>query len=132
MEADIRDLAHPAKPHVGRKESINSRENRVQSCAENQQPIVSSHSVCCCKKTTGVPITTSEMRYIYRHWSELKNKVLWYLNYQKLEFAPWEVSSTSMPDCLGGSVTLGSEMWASYSEHLLSKADRKDPSNLRD
>ena len=84
------------------------------------------------KRTTGVPITTGKMRYIYRHWSELKNKVFWYLNYQKLEFAPWEVSSTSIPDCLGGSVTLGSEMWASYREHHLSKADRRAPSNLRD
>jgi hypothetical protein len=84
------------------------------------------------KRTTGVPITTSEMRYIYRHWSELRNKVFWYLNYQKLELAPWEISSTSIPDCLGGSVTLGSEMWASYREHHLNKADKRAPSNLRD
>ncbi len=77
------------------------------------------------KKTTAVPITTSEMRYIFRHWAALRTKVVWYLNYARLDCAPWEGAMRQITDNKGTSISLGEAMWQPYREHVQAKGLRK-------
>ncbi|QWZ75364.1 hypothetical protein [Enterobacter roggenkampii] len=44
------------------------------------------------KNFYGLKITASELRYIYRNWGRLKDKVIFYLNGEVVK-APWEKSN---------------------------------------
>lgn len=77
------------------------------------------------KEFSGIPITTSEMRYIYRHWSRLKNVVKFYANFSRLELAPWEGVERQITDCNSRSIRIVPSDWKAYEEHLSQKPDRK-------
>lgn len=82
------------------------------------------------RQDTFVPITTSELRYIYRHWAALQERVLFYVNYQRTAVAPWEGASIDLTDCFGTKVAFGAELWESYSQRLGSKPNRRPVDSL--
>ncbi len=69
-----------------------------------------------------VPITYSEIRHIYRHWSELRDKVLFYYNFVE-DIAPWQddVRTASWRNAHGHDLSMTfRELWDVYAE------ERKD------
>lgn len=71
---------------------------------------------------TYVPVTTSELRYICRHWDELKARVQFYVEGERVS-APWMADYT-IPDCFGGSVTSAKASWEKYLEKREGKKNR--------
>ena len=39
-----------------------------------------------------VPITVSELRFVFRNWSRLQSRIIFYKHLQKQAFAPWEIN----------------------------------------
>lgn len=68
-----------------------------------------------------VAITTSEIRYVYRYWEELKGTVIFYVNMEQVA-APWEedweLESIKGKECM---VSSGFKAWESYGEKRLEK-----------
>jgi hypothetical protein len=66
------------------------------------------------------PITSSELRYAFRHWASLKNKMLFYVNLTKVD-APWE-SDWEKQDIFGKKpVKASKNVWTSYQARRASK-----------
>jgi hypothetical protein len=64
---------------------------------------------------TAVSITYSEIRYVYRNWDRLRNRVLFYYNFDKDE-APWEDDGrfALWNDVGGNHVESYKDLWAMY------------------
>lgn len=69
-----------------------------------------------------VPVTTSELRYICRHWGELQAQVFFYVKGERVD-APW-VAEYDRQDCFNGKVTSAKKSWDKYLEEREGKKNR--------
>jgi hypothetical protein len=74
--------------------------------------------------STFVPVTTSELRYICRHWDELKPVVFFYLNGDGVA-APWESDWTGT-DCFGAQRASKTKPWLEYLAERKNKKTRHE------
>lgn len=71
---------------------------------------------------TAVPITYSEIRYIYRNWGRLKDRIIFYYEFKQADYAPWEDDSKkakSQCDIGGGEETVEMtyrQLWDMYAQ----------------
>ena len=64
--------------------------NKIHFVLDGFDPSLISKEVAFAQKDC-IPYTTSELRFIYRHWNTLKNKVNFYFEKIKLNGPPWEL-----------------------------------------
>ncbi len=77
---------------------------------------------------TSVSITTSELRYVFRHWNTLKGVVKFYVNFTQVP-APWEEDWTlaTIPNCAPNPITAELVEWGNYYTARLEKYNGKLP-----
>lgn len=69
-----------------------------------------------------VPITTSELRYTFRHWDELQKVVYFYVAGNSVE-PPWQADYTTT-DCFSRQFTSCQGAWAKYGVQRSTKPNR--------